>query len=69
MLEDLYAKPDLSKKTPAQPQETEKDADHEDRDTPIYDNNVTLTSTEDLVEEPQTGTGLSVRPHVRHTRM
>lgn len=69
MMEDLYAKPDLSRRVPAQIQETEKETtpahgDHGDRNTPIYDNNVSQRNTEDMVEEQQTGTGLSIRPSV-----
>lgn len=63
MMEDLYAKPDLSRKVPAQLQEMEEttrtaDADQDDRNSPIYDNNVTQRRTEDMVEEHQTGTCL-----------
>lgn len=72
MMEDLYAKPDLSRKVPAQLQEMEKttrtaDADQDDRNSPIYDNNVTQRRTEDMVEEHQTGTCLSVCPSAPHT--
>lgn len=64
MFEDLYAKPDLSRKVPAQPQEMEREttADDEDRNEPIYDNNFTHRSTEDMVEEPQKGSRLFVCP-------
>lgn len=61
-MEDLYAKPELSRKVPAQLRPA--DADHEDRDSPIYDNRVTQMTTGDVVQEQQTGPA----PSVCHTQ-
>ena len=75
MLEELYAKPDLSQKVAAQPQEMGRETGTDtgtktrpagDRNAPIYDN-MTYRSTEAMIEEPQTGTVLSICLTQTHT--